>query len=68
MITEVMSKSQTEDIINRLVKRYGYGLRKVKDSTELLHDARVLFTAQQTNNSLFIVKYLPEAKVFSVRR
>lgn len=68
MITEVMSKAQTEDIINRLVKRYGYVLRKMKDSTELLHDARVLFTAQQTNNSLFIVKYLPEAKVFSVRR
>lgn len=68
MITEVMSKSQTEDIINRLVKRYGYAMRKMKDSTELVHDARVLFIAQQTNNSLFIVKYLPEAKVFSVRR
>jgi len=67
MITEVLSKSVVEDIINRLVKRYGYAVDKGAEGMKLLSDKTVVFTAQRTNNSMYVVKYLPEAKVFSVR-
>lgn len=67
MITEVMSKSVVEDIINRLVKKYGYEVDRGVEGMKLVSNKTILFTAQRTNNSLYVVKYLPEAKVFSVR-
>lgn len=67
MITEVLSKSVTEDIINRLLKRYGYVVDSGVEGMKLLKNKTIVFTAQRTNNSMYVVKYLPEAKVFSVR-